>query len=311
MDSLDVARLLFGAAVLTYAARLDWRSRVVPDRVWVLLGTVGLVLFGYELLRDGTVGTVGLALVPATVVFLGVFYGEGFVTEEGWRFPPATVAAYGIALTAALYPIVALTQAGDRDGLRRFLIALLPTVMMIVFRGMYQVHLIRGGADAKALIAISALVPMYPALDPALPLISADARLQDALAVVFPFPLLVLMNAALLLVLVPLVLAGYNVVRGDTEVPEAFLGYKVSVDRAPRFVWFMDQVRDGEHVRVLVPRRKQERSAIVRDLQAAGVSEAWVTPQLPFIVPLAIAYIASFVLGNPILRFLQAALPGG
>jgi len=71
----------------------------------------------------------------------------------------------------------------------------------------------------------------------------------------------------------------------------------------------MDQVVEGEHVRILFPRKRQDRAAIARDLKAAGVSRVWVTPQLPFLVPLAIAYVVSFVIGNPIMGLMQAALP--
>ena len=309
MDLLDTLRLVFGAAVLTYAARSDWRTREVRDRAWILLGSVGLILFGYELVRDAVEAIIALALVPAVVLFYGVFFGEDFVTETGWRFPPATFAAYGIALVAALYPIVTLSQVGDALGLRSFVVTLTPAVMMLVFRGMYQAHLIKGGADAKAMIAIAALVPMYPSLDPALPLLTLGPRIQEALTIVFPFAFLVLLNAALLLVIVPIALLLSNAARGDAEIPEAFLGYTVPVDRVPRFVWFMDQVVEGEHVRILFPRKRQDRAAIARDLKVAGVSRVWVTPQLPFLVPLAIAYVVSFVIGNPLLGLMQAALP--
>ena len=88
MDLLDALRLVFGAAVLTYAARSDWRTREVRDRAWILLGSVGLILFGYELVRDAIEAIIALALVPAVVLFYGVFFGEDFVTETGWRFPP-------------------------------------------------------------------------------------------------------------------------------------------------------------------------------------------------------------------------------
>lgn len=309
MDPLDFLRLGIGTAFLGYAALSDWRTRQVRDPVWILVGTAGLVMFGAELIRDGVDAILALALVPAAVLFFGVFYGEEFVTERGWRFPPRSVAAYAIALVAAIFPIIDLSRAGDTGQLRSYALYLSPSVMILVFRAMYQAHLLKGGADAKAMISITMLVPMYPSLAPSLPLLVLEPLVQDVLAVLFPFSLLVLLNAALLLVFAPIALFAYNVSHGHVEIPEAFFGFKVPLNRVPRFVWFMDQIEGGEHVRVLFPRGRHDRASSLRALKDAGLDEAWVTPQLPFMVPLAIAYVLSFIVGNPIMGLLQALLP--
>src|SRR2546426_746328 len=86
----------------------------------------------------------------------------------------------------------------------------------------------------------------------------------------------------------------YLTVHGHLEFPVALFGYKVSLDRVPPYVWFMDRIVDGEHVVVYFPAKRQDRAAILRDLRGAGLRDAWVTPQLPFLVPVAIAYVLSF-----------------
>src|SRR2546426_3557871 len=270
------------------------------------MGVVGLALFAFDLWAQGVDPVVGLILVPAAVLMFDPLIGQEFRTEKGWRFPIGSIAAYAIAVGAAGYALWDL-QA-DLASRSTFLRYLTVPVMMLVFRGMYEVHLLKGGADAKGMIILSAFVPQYPVLPP-FPVIGLDPRLQEALGVLFPFSLLVLLNAALLFAVAPIAFLALNASRRQVELPMALIGYKVSLDRVPPYVWFMDQIRSGEHVRVYFPTKRQERHALAHEVRKAGFREAWVTPQLPFMIPLAIAYALSFLLGNPLMGLLQAAMP--
>ena len=144
---------------------------------------------------------------------------------------------------------------------------------------------------------------------PPFPLVVLDPRLQDAMAVLFPFSFVVLLNAALLFLVVPVALLIYNAGRGHVKLPHALVGYKVPLDRTPKHAWFMDRIEGGKHVVVYFPTKRQDREAILRDLRTAGFREAWGTPQLPLMVPLAIAYAISFLVGNPLMGLLQLILP--
>ncbi len=307
MLASDVARLVIGTALLAYAAVSDWRTREVRDRVWIWMGTIGLILFGTDLWLGGVDPVVGLVLVPTSVLLYDPLLGQEFRTEDGeWRFPPGPIAAFGIAAAATGYAIYDLQ--GDPAALGTFYRYLTAPVMMLVFRGMYELHLLKGGADTKAMIAIAALVPAYPEL-PSLPLVSLDPRLQDALGKLFPFSLLVLMNAALFFVVAPLAFLAYNGSRGHLEFPKALLGYKVPLDTVPEHAWFMDQIEEGEHVVVYFPRKRQDREGIAKALRDAGFKEAWVTPQLPFIVAITASFMFSFLVGNVLMGLLQLVLP--
>ncbi len=310
MLAVDLARLAIGTVFLGYAAVADWRTRVVRDRVWIGMGTLGLGLFAIDLATAGVEPLTYLVLVPTAVLFYGVYGGKEFFTESGeFQFPPVTVAAYLIALVAAVYPIFAFNQAGDATGLRTYLTYLGSPVMMVVLLAMYQAHLLKGGADAKGLIAVAALVPVYPALGTPFPLVALGARLTDAMAVVFPFSLLVLLNAALLMVFLPLAFLIVNAAHRHVELPEALVGYKVALDKVPPFVWFMDGIEEGKRVVTYFPRKSQDRKAIAQALRDAGLKEAWVTPQLPFIVPVAVSFVFSFLVGNVLMGLLQLGLP--
>src|SRR2546426_379243 len=255
------------------------------------MGTIGLVLFGVDVWVRGVDPAVGLVLVPTAVLMYDPLIGPEFRTEDGWRFPARSIAAYLIALGSTVYAVWDLR--GDSTGWGELMRYLTVPVMMLVFRGMYEVHLLKGGADAKGMIVLAAFVPQYPEI-PSLPLIGLGSNLQGALQLFFPFCLLVLLNAALRYLLAPLAFVAYSAVPGHLEFPVALFGYKVSLDRVPPYVWFMDRIVDGEHVVVYFPAKRQDRAAILRDLRGAGLRDAWVTPQLPFLVPVAIAYVLSF-----------------
>ena len=313
MSYLDLSRLVLGAAFLGVAAVSDFRTRTVKDRLWIAMGTVGLVLFGVDLYLQsvdpvaGIDPVIGLVLVPAAVLMYDPLIGSEFRTDDGWKFPLGSIGAFAIALGSTAFAVWDVN--GDRDATNVLLQYLTVPIMMLVFRGMYEVHLLKGGADAKGMIVLAAFVPQYPALPP-FPLFALGANLQDAMRIAFPFSLLILLNAALLLALGPVVLLVYNATRGHAQLPMALVGYKVHLDRVPSYAWFIDQIIDGEHVRVYFPAKRQDRAAITRDLRGAGFREAWVTPQLPFIVPVAVAYVFSFVVGNPLIGLLQALVPG-
>ena len=309
MAAPDLLRLFVGAALLAYAAVSDWRTREVKDELWAVLGAIALALLALQMWSESVDARVALLFVPTAVLLYDPLVGESFRKEDGgWQLPLRTLGIDLVALAAALYAIGAVASEGDPATVRGLALYLTVPVMMLVFRGMYEVHLLKGGADAKAMIVIAALVPVYPALPP-FPLVALDPRLQDAMAVLFPFSFVVLLNAALLFLVVPVALLIYNAGRGHVKLPHALVGYKVPLDRTPKHAWFMDRIEGGKHVVVYFPTKRQDREAILQDLRAAGFTEAWVTPQLPFMVPLAIAYAISFLVGNPLMGLLQLILP--
>src|SRR5437899_8314491 len=128
------------------------------------MATVALAMFATGLWLRPLDPVVGLVLVPTAVLLFDPLIGQEFRTDKGWRFPPASIAAYGLAVSATVYALWDLE--GDAASRGTFLRYLTVPVMMLVFRGMYEIHLVKGGADAKALIVIAAFVPRYPDLTP-------------------------------------------------------------------------------------------------------------------------------------------------
>ncbi len=292
---LDVARLVLGTSFLMTAAVSDLRTREVRNRLWVAMGIVGSALFAVQIASEGHPPAMFLALVPPVALFFTVFYGRELLDEHGGHFAAGHLVAYVAAAASAVVGWFLLADVPG--GQPQFLTFLSSAAMMLVFRLFYSLRLLRGGADAKALMAVALLVPSYPTI-PGVPLVAVDPRLAPALSVVFPFAFLVLLNAALLFVFVPLGLIGYNASRGHAKVPEGLFGIKVPVEAVPKFAWLMDRIVEGRHVVSFMPREGTNRNEDLRALREAGFREVWVTPQVPFIVGIAIGFVLSFLVGN-------------
>jgi Flp pilus assembly protein protease CpaA len=151
-----------------------------------------------------------------------------------------------------------------------------------------------GGADAKALMVLAALVPDLPA------------------APSLPFALDTLMNGSLAALAFPLGLLAWNALRGDLRLPAALLGHRMPIARArAAHVWPM-QWLDGDRLRWRYGRLiGLDTDAVYDRLAAAGHDRVWVTAKLPFAALLALGAAAAAVVGNVPLRVAQAlAGPG-
>lgn len=313
VDAFALARLVVGAGFLATAAAADVRTRRVRDPIWVALGTIGLVVLGLQLLSSFALVNDYFFLFSAAILFYAVFYGRPIVDEDGIHLRPVRLLVLAVSalsfVTALLipFPILAISATGGYPD--PFFELLSMPIMILVYQGFYQVGLLRGGADAKCLIALTVLVPIYPDLSP-LPLIQASPAVSDAMRVVFPFSLVVLVDAAILMLVVPLAYLVVNVARREFEWPVGFLGTKVSIDSIPPHAWVMERIDDrGERYAVLFPSRDTDESAIIEKLRAAGSTRVWVEAKIPFILLLFLGFLLAFAVGNLILGALTGLLP--
>jgi preflagellin peptidase FlaK len=134
-------------------------------------------------------------------------------------------------------------------------------VCYILFLALFFTGTIKGGADVKCLISMSVLFPVYPAM-----FISATNIPMSPMSVIMSFPVAVLFHAAVLSVLIVIPMAARNIIRGDTEFPRMFTGYRMNADDvSSAHVWPMEDIPDRRDGRI------------------------WVTPKIPFIVPMTVA----------------------
>ncbi len=293
-EILSLTRLCVAMAFMTAASVMDWRTRKVSNKVWMALGIFGICLLALEMLWDDAKYGVWhfLIFVPIILIFLDVFWDREPIYWEGkFNFKP--ILLYLIALLAS---IGLLIMEGATVEVGRLLAI---PIIMLVFVGFYYLGIIRGGADAKALMALALVFPFYPTIA-GLPVIPYPEQGADIIQMTFPFAFLILMNAAIMHAIVgPAVRFFKNLARRDYGFPEMFLGYRMDLADVPKsFVWPMEAVRDDEVVLLVFPRRDGSLKEELEKLRVKGLDRIWVTPKDPFIIPMTLGIAFSAVIGN-------------
>lgn len=307
MDLLPGIRLALGAGAFAVAAIQDARTRRVGDPLWIGLGSAGLVLLLAELAGARSVLPLFALVAVAAILFYAIFFGKPLFEEDGFHARPLRLGLFGLAALLFVGSVAWAASAGGVDS-QGFAVLVSVPVMILVYEGFYQVGVLHGGADTKGLVALTLLLPAYPNVPP-FPLLALDPRFRDAIQLVFPFSLTVLVNAAILSLVLPLGYLALNAARGDLAFPQALFGRRVSLDKAPRHAWLMERITDsGEHVLVLFPRRGQDQGQEAERLRAHGIRRAWVQPQVPFMIPLVLGLLLAIFVGNLLLAFLTGIL---
>jgi len=267
-------------AILLSASVYDWKEREVSNLHWIVIGVSGLILFTvYSILETGFRGEY-LLLVTGTILILL----DLFVEKE---FNPLIF----YFLLAVLF-IVALY--GNLSDPVMVAWAAIPICYML-FMGMYIFDIIRGGADAKCLIVLSIMFPLYPMMF-GMPLIEISDTLMSQ---IFVFSITTLFIAALMMIPMMLWFFGRNAVKGDF-CRKAVHGYKMKLEKARTSkVWPIEDMKDGEKISITVP-EDEEVDEIYSRLEEAGYDEVWVTPMIPFLIPITAAVIFILIVGNPL-----------
>jgi preflagellin peptidase FlaK len=234
-----------------------------------------------------------LFLLPFAVLFLDLFWERRGVLENGPNLP--VLALYSLVVFSLVYLYMTL---GNDQLFWQYMTIPIMFVLLIL---MYQFDVIKGGADVKALIALSLVFPSYPIFWQ-FPIIAISDPL---VTIAFPFSLLILFNAALLSLIVPLGLFCLNLSRKDLKLPAMFFGYKVTIqDVKRRFVWPMQRVEEGLVRFRYFPKEDEDFDQVLEQLANAGEKSIWVTPKMPFLLFITASVLLSAVVGNIVLLFL-------
>lgn len=209
-------------------------------------------------------------------------------TDWRWRRAPNVLwwILAGVGL-AALAVDVAVDPQRARDGWG-YLVAI--PVFAGVMYAFWWVGLIAGGADAKALMALAVLLP-WPLAFGSLPL----------LATPLPGSFTVLGDTLLAFLLVPLGLMFANFARGRFRLPHALLAWRIPIDQLGKTpAWPMERIEDGKVRTKLFASRAPETpiDELTEELRKAGLTEVWVTPKVPFMIPLLVGFGLAFVAGD-------------
>jgi archaeal preflagellin peptidase FlaK len=294
----DVAVLIGGFA---YASAADLKTREVSDHLWQVLGLVGVGLGLVALLGDGPIA-LGLWILVGAFTLQHVFAWDELLGKR-WE-PAADLLEAVVYAVVIILVVVSIVRFGiGATGVPWAVVAVLVTVLFA--RGLFEAGVLYGGADAKAFMIAGVLVPTFSAV--AIPVSGSFQLLLETL----PYPIDLLMNAALLSLAIPIVIGLRNVARGEFRFPAGFTGYMLPVNELPRrFVWLEDPRAAGGRSRddlETAEDDQEERERVAADLTARGVRRVWVTPQIPFLVLLFAGAVAAFLAGNLVLDLIALA----
>ncbi len=283
---IDALRVGIAFVVLAYASFKDLRERRVPNAPWIILAIIGLVLLPVQISADESSLEYALVVVPVLAILTDVYW-DG--REGSWAARYGPYMKYAIAIAA----VIVLGYAWGTNSYFQYLLAV--PIMMLFIVVLYMTDVIRGGADAKALLSLAILFPRYPSLGD-LPWLDAAGGAGQLL---FPFSLVILINAAIITALMALVFLAKNIAAGDRRFPQAFLGYRMETSRLKgKHVWLMERIENGTHSIYSRPRSEEDLEREVALLNQAGLTKVWITPKIPFIVPMLASLIFSAVVGN-------------
>lgn len=292
---LSLSRFLVGTVFLSIAAFLDIRTRKVPNKTWIFMGGIASVILFIDMFLKGLGWRFYLIFLPIAVLLVeALIERPELISDDGVNVP---VMAWLLSpLVVIPYQIFSI---GNRTAYWPFLSIV---IMMALVFVLYYLRVLYGGADAKAVIVVALLVPFYPNIS-GLTFWAGGDLLLSMMEVAFPFVLILLMNAGILMLTMPVYMLLKNIAKGELSFPEMFFGYKKKVDDIEdSFVWPMEFYRNGSRKISLMPRGSGQEK--LRSLKEKDRKEAWVSPKVPFMVPLLFGFVLSFIIGNPILQLI-------
>jgi len=163
----------------------------------------------------------------------------------------------------------------------------IPVMIGLVYL-LFQMRLIFGGADAKALMALAILLPLQPSIDQ-FPIWGQSFM---------PASWTIFSNSVVIFLFIPLSLLIFNIAKRNIRFPYVLIGYKMNIKKArEKFVWPLEKLVDGKSKFVYMP-KDFDADDEYDEFEKHGINKIWVTPKIPFMIPLFGGFICTFVLGD-------------
>ena len=204
-------------------------SAEVSDAVWQGMGIVGAAA-GFVAFWGNPLALV-LWLLVSLWALEHLFPWDTPLERCSERLPAGIeIAVYVGVLGTVIFAAINYDVGGS--GVPVAILAVAASVLLA--RGLFEIGVLYGGADAKALMMAGLLLPIAstPLWSPAV---------AAGLLAYYPFALTVLIDAALFAIVVPIAIAVRNVFAHEFTFPRGFTGYTIPVEELPeRFVWIKD-----------------------------------------------------------------------
>ena len=286
--------------MLGYGAWSDHKTRRVPNQTWLISGTIASVLLAYEFTTEEYSLHIWALLVATIVLFYNAFVDE-YVLDNNQMMLWRAVQVLGI-LCAAYFLFSVESEELSAQDYKLVDVVSISILILLMYVWFYLGPTI-GGADVKAIMTIGLVAPFT---------LSFGSDTFTAFETRgFPYPFVIFMNSLLLYLLIPLSLAVYNIFKGNLEKPyfQIFFGTKMKIDLAREsFVWPMQQIIGGKVVMVAFVKNKDDSDTQWDKLEESGVDNPWITFKIPYIIPLALAFVLSAIFGDLFSHYLVAPL---
>lgn len=267
--------------ILVSASISDWKDREVSDAHWAVLGAVGAVGFTACCIIWNGLKWEYICLLFGTLMILAD------ILMDSDRY---LVLFYILMAVLFIVPLYELHGASDPY----FAAWLSIPISYIIFAGMYMFGVIQGGADTKCLICLAISFPVYPQAF-SLPFLIGVGN--ELVVDIFTFAISALFFGAIIVMFVTVYYLITNIKRG-TKGKNMAIGRRMSVSEArTSHVWPMEDIVDGKLERCNIPEEPEE---VYDRLDQAGVTEIWVTPMIPFIIPITVVVMILIFIGDPL-----------
>lgn len=264
--------------ILASAAISDIRAREVHDGHWMAIGISGIIAWITLSINQG-IGWEHVAMAAGS----GIILFDILWDSERTKITSALI--YGSIFVLFLIPYV----FSSSNGMINAGVTIL--VFYVIYMLMYMAGILRGGADAKCAIALTVAFPFYPKFWH----FPAIAVPDGVISEVFVFSLTVLFYALLFSLSAVIYFVCKNYKDKNTGL-RIFSGYMMDIDDAEgSLVWPMDDVGENGLYSISIPECPQD---VYERLRENGEKRIWVTPMIPFMVPLFVAFLFTGLVGN-------------
>ena len=252
--------------VLSMASVQDIRRREVSDEFWMVICILAVVTSLVS--TEGCMGIVRASAVMAVSLYMFSPRVKGMIS----------VAVIVLAVCMLAFVSSVTSDAGPA----------ISAVMAVSVILLYIFGVIRGGADAKALVSLSLLFPLFPSIGGMLwpPMYPEDMVFNPVF------------SALVISLLISLIWTAIAIRKlGDGE--GCRLGQCMMPIRKAResFVWPMEDVMDGRKVGISAT---DDVDRIYEHLECAGYDSVRVTPMIPFIPMITAGFTVVILMGTPL-----------
>lgn len=280
MNYVDIIRyvsLSVTVLAMLSAARQDVRSREVSDAHWGIIGFIGIAC-NLVCAEQGNFSWASVSMAVSSAIML-------YVIVYAKQKTGLVLGIFSLALSA----YILVTDTADID----VWIYAVSVFMCPVFLMFYWTGIVRGGADVKCLIAIGLAIPAYPDFG-----LNMFSDVNELVRIVFAPSISLLFLASVFSVFG---CSAYCIAknRGQT-VTGRYRGFMMPVCQVDgAFVWPAENIIGGKRVRCGIP-DDSDVPDICEKFRTAGIEKIYVTPMVPFILPITAALIFVLSIGNPL-----------